>query len=169
MKRKKRRKHSALFLRTQKVRQEKWLAAYRRLGRQNAACDETGISHDSIWDWRETDPKFEAAFLRADESIGVLLEDEAIRRAVKGIERGVYYEGKRVDNELEFSDTLLKVALVARNRRYKAAAEEAQASAVPVVHVITYGNANPNQTPTGNTPTQLPPAPVSTPHIKSYR
>ena len=38
---------------------------------------------------------------------GEKLEDEAVRRGVEGVERGIYHNGKRIATECEYSDTLL--------------------------------------------------------------
>ena len=40
-----------------------------------------------------------------------LLEDEAYRRAVKGINKGVYYRGEKIAVEKEYSDSLLALLL----------------------------------------------------------
>lgn len=42
------------------------------------------------------------------------MEREAYRRAVDGVEKGVYYKGDRIATEHEYSDTLLIFMLKAR-------------------------------------------------------
>ena len=160
-------KHSKLFLKKQQFLKDKFLAAFRRLGRQGAACDEAGISHDAVWDWRETDPNFEIAYLKADARIGKICEDEAIRRAVVGIEKGVYYEGEKVDTEIEYSDALLAKILSARNRTYRNTSDDGTPLQAPQVTIVNYGSPTPKTS--DNASPQLPTAPVPAPHIKSYR
>lgn len=166
MKNKQNAKHTAYFLSKQKAQQDRFLEAFARLGRQNAACKETGVSQGAVWEWRRDDPKFEARYNDADGQVGVMLEDEAIRRAVEGVKRGVYHNGERVGEETEYSDALLKVVLGTRNRRYKNATEEFINQAPPNVTVTFYGNP-PSQT--NNDTAQLRTTPLPTPDIKSYR
>lgn len=161
-------RHSKLFLEKQKSLQERFLEAFRRLGRQGAACKEAGVSEDAVWDWREKNPNFEAAYLKADARIGKLCEDEAIRRAIVGIEKGVYYEGEKIDTEIEYSDALLAKILAARNRMYRSTADDGTPLQAPHVTVVNYGPNTPTKTP-NNASTQLPSTDIPAPHIKSYR
>lgn len=51
---------------------------------------------------------------QADQAGTEALEQEAFRRAVQGIEKGVYYQGVKCDSEREYSDALLMFLLKAR-------------------------------------------------------
>jgi len=71
------------------------------------------------------DPKFKAEYERMrDYSIGIA-EDEAIRRAVDGIEKPIFYKGEIVGHTREFSDyLLLKLLAIYRNNwRYSYGSE----------------------------------------------
>lgn len=72
-----------------------------RVGRQeaNAQCDE--------------DPGFATGWADALETYAEALEAEADRRGVAGIDKGVYYQGARIDTVRDYSDALLVLRLKA--------------------------------------------------------
>ena len=74
----------------------------------------TGVSRQTVYAWRESDPAFATAWSIAEEHGTGLLEDEAIRRAMHGTNRPVYQGGKLVGYVRDYSDTLLIVMLKAR-------------------------------------------------------
>ena len=53
------------------------------------------------------DPDYPELFAEAQEAAADYLEAEAWRRAAEGTEKGIYYKGKKVDIQKEYSDTLL--------------------------------------------------------------
>ena len=61
----------------------------------------------SAYEWRDDDPKFAQEWKKAIEVGADLLEEEALRRAVQGVQRPVYQGGRLVGNVREYSDTLL--------------------------------------------------------------
>lgn len=64
------------------------------------ACKAVGMSRSHIYDWREEDPAFAAAWDRA-EKVGVTaLEDEAKRRAFEGVDEPLTHQGQ-ITYELE--------------------------------------------------------------------
>lgn len=68
----------------------------------------------SFYNWRRRYPSFEKEW---DDAVGEgtdLLEDEAVRRGVVGIEKPVFYGGKLVGHEIRHSDTLLMFLLKGR-------------------------------------------------------
>lgn len=79
-----------------------------------AAARNTGIPLEVWRRHRRASPRFEAACVEALDAGTDVLEDEAVRRASKGVRKGVYYKGDRVATELEYSDSLLQFLLKAR-------------------------------------------------------
>ena len=55
-----------------------------------------GIANGTLYFWRERDPDFAAAWLKALAEGYALLEMEMLERARKGVERKIYYHGKHV-------------------------------------------------------------------------
>jgi hypothetical protein len=81
------------------------------------------------------DPEFAA---RWDETmqtaVETVFEAEAIRRAVEGVEKGVYFQGQQVGVHREYSDTLLIFLLKGwRPERYKDRSEVMHAGSVALL------------------------------------
>lgn len=71
--------------------------------------------HRSTWyRWRGERPDFAAAWAAALEHGTDALEDEAVRRAVEGVIKPVFHQGKRVGTLRVYSDSLLMFLLRAR-------------------------------------------------------
>jgi hypothetical protein len=84
-----------------------YLLALAQTGVCLRACRDAGVHRTSVWLWCQDDGTF-AAFEQHAKKLGAeTLVQEAYRRAVEGIDKPVYYEGKRVDTIKEYSDTLL--------------------------------------------------------------
>ncbi len=81
-----------------------WLA---KKGNISAACRKAKIDRKWAYVVRDRDPFFKEAWDEALEVATEALEEEARRRAQEGTLRPVYYEGKKVGNVREYSDTLL--------------------------------------------------------------
>lgn len=88
------------------ARKRAFLAAFRVTASRQKAAVAAGIDRSTHYDWMRTDQKYRQEMERAEEQIGDMLEDEAIRRAYEGIEKPITIAGER---ELirEYSDTLL--------------------------------------------------------------
>src|SRR5215212_1427682 len=78
---------SPIQLRNRETRRRLWLDAYRVSGNVSHACRQAGVSRSALYEWRASDPEFAAAMDEAGEEACDLLEEEARRRAVEGIER----------------------------------------------------------------------------------
>lgn len=85
------------------------------------SCQVAGIGRTTAYEWRDADPAFKVLWDEALESGIDLLEDEARRRAVEGVERPVVAMGKIARNDdgsvlkiREYSDTLLALMLKAK-------------------------------------------------------
>lgn len=92
-------------------RSKKWhepfLEALRELGQVAAACRAAGVGRSLAYLHRQDDPEFAEAWDDAVQSGLDHLEEEAARRAVKGVERPVFHKGQPVGTVKEYSDTLL--------------------------------------------------------------
>lgn len=70
------------------------LNAYRELGNLTHAARAAGIHRDSHYGWLATDPVYAVEFAKAQEPAAQTLEDEAIRRAVSGVDEPVFHGGQ---------------------------------------------------------------------------
>ena len=114
-------------------------------GLLNSAARAVGTTTTRVRNLREQSAEFDQAVERALEIANDELEKEARRRAVQGIEKGVYYQGDRVDTEVVYSDALLTTLLKAK--RPDEFAERKQitgAGGAPITIAIrTFGEAPP--------------------------
>jgi hypothetical protein len=102
-------------------------------GSVTSAADRAGISRKSLYKIRADDADFAEKWAGALESFGDVLEHEARRRGVQGVEEPVFQGGQQVGTVRRFSDTLLLAMLRARIPAYRPAAPAAQvAEAGPV-------------------------------------
>ncbi len=88
--------------------QRAFLAAFRNTGNVRLACEAANVGRSSHYRWLNRDPAYREAFAVAKEEVADLLEAEAYRRAVEGVEKPVgWYKGKPGGYVREYSDTLL--------------------------------------------------------------
>ena len=78
------------------------------------AATAAGVERTTVYLWLEHDETFAQAFRQAELRSVEVLEEEARRRAVDGVEKPVYQNGKLVGHVREYSDTLLIFTLKAR-------------------------------------------------------
>lgn len=104
-----------------KAEKNKWLNEFIQRGSISATCKVRKISRQTFYDWIKQDPEFKRIFEEeARPMITTLLEDEAYRRAMHGVPKGIYYKGKKIATEKEYSDGLLNTLLRANcPERYK--------------------------------------------------
>jgi hypothetical protein len=93
----------------------KFLAALRESGIVFSACKVARIDRREAYRAKDADTAFASQWDEAIADATDALEAEAIRRGEKGVLRGIYWQGKRVDDVLEYSDGLLQFILKARN------------------------------------------------------
>jgi hypothetical protein len=88
-------------------------------GDELAACKAVGVSLLFVNQWRKDDKKVDEV-LREAAHVGTQgLVSEAIRRAVHGYEKDVFYKGVRVGASTEYSDSLLAKLLEAKRDEFK--------------------------------------------------
>jgi hypothetical protein len=90
-------------------------------GNVRLAAQQVGFAASCLYEHRRRDPAFAAAWDAAmDVAMDTVLEPEAIRRAVDGVEKPVYHEGEQVGTVRQYSDTLLIFLLKGwRPERYR--------------------------------------------------
>jgi len=79
-----------------------------------AAAAAVGAHRRTIIKWPDRDEEFAERWSDAVEEGVDRLEEEAIRRAVDGVDRPVFFQGRIVGYTKEYSDTLLKFLLEAK-------------------------------------------------------
>ena len=79
-----------------------------------AAADLAGVARRTVYYRRERDDGFATDWDAAIEDGTDRLEDEAYRRALEGIEKPVFYQGKPIGRIRDYSDSLLIFMLKAR-------------------------------------------------------
>ena len=83
-------------------------------GSMLAAATAAGVSRSSLCERRTKSEEFNRKVNEAVEAGTDALEDEAIRRAMFGVDEPVFYQGNECGKVRKYSDTLLSVMLKAR-------------------------------------------------------
>jgi hypothetical protein len=82
-------------------------------GKAAALC---GLGRRTVFDWKDKDKAFAAAWFDAAEMGIDLLEEEAIRRARDGVRKPIFHAGTICGHVQEYSDTLMTLMLKGRRR-----------------------------------------------------
>lgn len=85
------------------------------------AAEAAGVSKTAVHNRRQRDEKFARAWDIALEKATDVLEKEAQRRAVQGVDEPVYQGGKQVGSITRYSDTLLIFLLKANRDKFRQA------------------------------------------------
>jgi hypothetical protein len=87
----------------------------------NFSAAARGIGYDRSYTYKvmEQDPDFKAEVLNAEQEALDECEAEALRRAFKGYDKGVWHQGVMVGTEKVYSDSLAALALKAHRPKYK--------------------------------------------------
>jgi hypothetical protein len=96
------------------MRKEAFLKALAQGLSVTRATEAAVIARTTVYYWRQHDPVFAQEWENAMEASADLLEDEARRRAVEGVEENIYYGGKVVGAARKYSDSLLTMLLKGR-------------------------------------------------------
>jgi hypothetical protein len=104
--------HSLTSKKTGKpTRKPRWykafLSALRDGGNVRQACDACDISRTAAYDAYKRDPEFASLWDEAMDDATDSLEREARRRAERGVDEPVFYQGETVGTVRKYSDTLL--------------------------------------------------------------
>ena len=88
-------------------RQNAFLAAYEIRGVVSQAARDAGVSVRAHSNWLNDDEDYAERFHDAHIVCCDLLEAEARRRAVEGVEEEIYFQGEVVGSKMKYSDTIL--------------------------------------------------------------
>jgi len=82
-----------------------------------AAVQKAGFNRRTLYRWRDSDTVFAEAWEKAETQCvtNISLEDEAMRRAVKGVQKPVYRAGEVVGHVTDYSDSMLMFLLKAHH------------------------------------------------------
>lgn len=116
------------------LKKRKFLMTYTETGGSVArACESVGIRRrDIIKVWTESDPSFAAAFETCSEMAKQALKDEAIRRAVEGVDEPVFFKGVPCGVIRRYSDSLLIKLLQANIPEFREHVEVSGSNGGPI-------------------------------------
>lgn len=98
-----------------KKKKQKFLRKLAECGVVKYAAQAAGYtSATNLYRYRQEDEEFAKKWDEAEKVGTDVLEAEAFRRAVRGVEKGIYFKGVKVDTELVYSDGLLQTLLKAK-------------------------------------------------------
>jgi hypothetical protein len=99
--------------RTTEQMQQDALEAFEDTGNVTLGCKKARVPRRTFYNWLRDIPEYQASYEESAKIAAGVLEAEAHRRAVVGVKKGVFYKGKKVAVQQEYSDTLLIVLLKA--------------------------------------------------------
>jgi hypothetical protein len=83
-------------------------------GTYTSAAKKAGIGRTTLYAWMKDDQDFNDACMAAEDEGTDILEQEAMRRAAKGVLEPIYHKGEQVGTVRKYSDTLLIFLLKGR-------------------------------------------------------
>lgn len=83
-------------------------------GNVSKAAQAAGIGRTSVYNYRDSDPEFKAAWDEVIDFVVDAMEQEMHRRSTAGVLEPVFYKGEAVGKIRKFSDRLLEFALKAK-------------------------------------------------------
>lgn len=78
------------------------------------ACRQARVSPMFVAQWRKDDKEVHQQVSEAERVGALAIESEAIRRAVRGVDKAVWYKGEECGTETVYSDGLMQTVLKAR-------------------------------------------------------
>ena len=98
---------------------ELFLLSLAQCGVVRYACVAACVNRSAAYEERGKDSEFARRWDEAIEDAADIWEAEAIRRAVKGVRKPVFYKGAIVGHIQEYSDGLLTLILKAHKAKYR--------------------------------------------------
>jgi len=89
------------------AKKERFLEAVALTGNISTAAKAAGCARQAHYNWLDDDEAYPARFTAAMDQAADLLEQEARRRAVAGIDKPIYQGGQQVGTVRQYSDLLL--------------------------------------------------------------
>src|SRR5262245_44544346 len=119
-------------------KQAAFLTALADSGNVRQAARQACLSIQTVYKYRQRDPVFARAWeATLSEAMDTVLEPEAVRRAVEGVEKPVYHQGRQVGSVREYSDTLLIFLLKGgKPERYKERREVWHRGTLALLHKL---------------------------------
>jgi hypothetical protein len=102
-----------------KRRRNAFLKALAETGCITRAAQRAGVARSSMYNAKHRDPEFASAWAAAEQEGADVLEAEAYRRAVEGVEQPVYYKGEKCGTVTRYSDRLLLALMRAKKPEYR--------------------------------------------------
>lgn len=96
-----------------KAQKKRVIEKYKETGQVVTACAAVKLSRITFYDWLKRDPKFKEDFDNANFEVVGLMEDEAKRRGMEGIDEPVFHRGEQCGVIRRYSDQLLITLLKA--------------------------------------------------------
>lgn len=78
-------------------------------GREFQAMRAAGITRHQLMKYRETNPEFVEMEQDIVSEVSDKIREEVWRRAMDGIDQGVYHKGEMIDTQKRYSDSLLAI------------------------------------------------------------
>lgn len=95
------------------AKRDLFLKSLATVGNYTVAAEAAGVDRKTAFRWRKEDPEFEAACFDALEAAADVLEQEARRRAVDGVDEPLTFQGAIFGHVRRYSDGLLTTLLKA--------------------------------------------------------
>ena len=80
-------------------------------GHKGEAAKAARVARRLHYKWRDEDENYRQLFARAVLQAGEVLQDEARRRAFRGVRKAIYWQGEKCGYELVYSDSLTQFLL----------------------------------------------------------
>ena len=131
-------KHKTYKRITKAVKRRFLVAVEANGGIVSHAADEIGVTRQALYTHRDKDKQFREGWDKAVDSGIDVLEDEAKRRALHGVEEPVYQRGEQVGVIQRYSDMLMALMLRAHRHKYRERQEITGADGKPFNPVRIY-------------------------------
>lgn len=89
-------------------------ALHRNNGNVSKSAKAAGVCKHTVYQWRSKDEIFAQRWDIAVDEVMEVMEEEAYRRAVQGVEKPIFYKGQEIGTIKEYSDRLLEFMLSAK-------------------------------------------------------
>jgi hypothetical protein len=135
-------------------RQKEFLELFSKTGNCALSARAIGVNRNSIWYLRERDEAFDEDYKEAEAIALGLLEEEARRRALEGVERPIYQQGNLVGYERVYSDRMLEILLKAHDPQKYRDNQPADPGGV-VINLVQFNGEQPRALPAGPMPVTI--------------